>query len=57
MPRLVITADFEDASDMDFARSRMVGAVEDVKYEMEDEERFDGKVDVGWEIEDDEEEN
>jgi hypothetical protein len=49
---LVITVDFEDESDVDWIRIRAVAAVEDVVGEAEEENRLDGKVEVGWELED-----
>lgn len=53
---LVISVVFADESDFDFARHRLVGVVEDQVADLEDEGRMDGEVQVGWEIEDEEEE-
>jgi hypothetical protein len=52
MPRLVITVECEDASDLDWLRHRCEGAVQDVVDTQNEEGRLDGKVDVGWEVED-----
>lgn len=54
MQRLVITVDFEDDSDFDFYRARLVGAVEEAASEATDgdDARADGKIEVSWDTED-----
>jgi hypothetical protein len=54
MPALVITVECDDPTDLDWLRHRCVAAVEDQVDTAEEEKRLDGKVDVSWDIEDDE---
>lgn len=52
---LVISIEFEDESDFDFFRTRFVGVVEDAVVEATDEEEdgptADGKIEMGWDVE------
>jgi hypothetical protein len=52
MPTLVIFVECKDQSDLDWLRHKCVSAVESEVGEAEDENRLDGEVAVGWEIED-----
>ena len=47
--KLIITVTFTDPSDFDFARNKMVSAVENVADELEEEKRLDGTCEVDWE--------
>jgi hypothetical protein len=52
---LIIYVEFEDEPDFDFFRNHFIGACEDIAAEaMDDEEapKADGKIEVGWEVED-----
>lgn len=49
---LVIRVEADDPSDIDWVRGRAVAAVEDVIEENKEEGRFDGSVEVSWEIKD-----
>lgn len=47
---LVITVSADDPSDIDFIRTKAVAVVEELV--VDNEERFDGPVEVSWEMQD-----
>jgi hypothetical protein len=49
---LLIRISGDDPTDIEFIRTRAVGAVEEVVEEVEEEGRFDGDVEVSWDIDD-----
>lgn len=52
MPALLIRVEGEDVTDLEFLRTRAVGAVEEVVSNADDEGRLDETVEVSWEMED-----
>ena len=52
MTILIIEVDFDDDSDFDFAKTHLVAAVEDKVGQLKEENRFDGNVDVSWDVAD-----
>jgi len=52
--KLIIEVEFADPSDYDWLRDRLIGAVEEKIADAEEEGRMDGKVEVSWDVKDDE---
>ncbi len=52
MPNLLIRVECSDPTDLDWIRTKAIGAVEDVVEQSKIEERFDGNVEVSWDLED-----
>ena len=50
MGKLVIIVEFEDDSDMNYARVRCIAKIEDYIEDLEEANKFDGKVSVDWDI-------
>lgn len=52
MPTLIISLECKDPSDLEWLRHRVVGAVEDVVADADEDNRLDDECEVSWDIED-----